>query len=103
LSRPRRRTEISQEYPYYVLIECLGSDQERDAQRFSNALESAMEKGLVVDAAVAQSGADCAAFWSLRDGLPALHYVLFALPPVTSRRMPGVISFTPPARDPMER
>ena len=32
-----------------------------------------------------------------------LHYVLFALPPVTSRRMPGVISFTPPARDPVER
>lgn len=58
---------ISQEYPYYVLIECLGSDQERDTERFSNALESAMENGLVVDAAVAQSGADCAAFWSLRD------------------------------------
>jgi hypothetical protein len=32
-----------------------------------------------------------------------LHYVLFALPPVTSRRMPGVISFTPLARDPVER
>ena len=27
----------------------------------------------------------------------------YALPPVTSRRMPGVISFTPPARDPVER
>jgi hypothetical protein len=32
-----------------------------------------------------------------------LHYVLFALPPVTSRRMPGVISFTPLTRDPVER
>ena len=32
-----------------------------------------------------------------------LHYVLFALPPVTSRRMPGVISFTPRAREPVER
>ena len=32
-----------------------------------------------------------------------LHYVLSALPPVTSRRMPGVISFTPLARGPVER
>src|SRR5262245_10654643 len=29
---------------------------------------------------------------------PALHYVLFALPTITSRRMSGVISFTPRAR-----
>ena len=38
-----------------------------------------------------------------RENRGPLHYVLFALPPVTSRRMPGVISFTPPARDPVER
>ena len=29
---------------------------------------------------------------------PALHYALFALPTFTSRRMSGVISFTPRAR-----
>src|SRR3954464_9262194 len=29
---------------------------------------------------------------------PALHYVLFALPTFTSRRMSGAISFTPQAR-----
>jgi FAD/FMN-containing dehydrogenase len=61
------RPPISQEYPYYVLIESLGADRELDTQRFGAALESAMEEGLIVDAAVSQSGADCSAFWSLRD------------------------------------
>ena len=88
---------ISQEYPYYVLIECLGSDQERDAEQFSNALESAIEKGLVVDAAVAQSATDCAAFWSLRDdveqvmrdGAPVVFDV--SLPIAEMERFVGVV------------
>jgi hypothetical protein len=33
-----------------------------------------------------------------RVGRPALHYVLFALPTFTSRRLPGAISFTPQLR-----
>jgi FAD/FMN-containing dehydrogenase len=61
------RPPISQEYPYYVLIESLGSDRELDSRRFGAALESAMEQGLIADAAVSQSDSDCAAFWSLRD------------------------------------
>jgi FAD/FMN-containing dehydrogenase len=58
---------IAQEYPYYVLIECLGADRALDTERFGAALESAMQQGLIVDAAVSQSDADCSAFWSLRD------------------------------------
>ncbi len=61
------RPPISQEYPYYILIECLGADRALDTERFGTALESAMEQGLIVDAAVSQSDADCSAFWSLRD------------------------------------
>src|SRR5947207_8098912 len=33
-----------------------------------------------------------------RQDRPALHYVLFALPTFTSRRMPGAISFTAQVR-----
>jgi FAD/FMN-containing dehydrogenase len=61
------RPPISQEYPFYVLVEAQGADRELDTQRFNKALESAFESGLIVDAAIAQSDADCHAFWSLRD------------------------------------
>jgi FAD/FMN-containing dehydrogenase len=58
---------ISQDYPYYALIESLGADRESDTERFNAALESALEQELIVDAAISQSDADCHAFWSLRD------------------------------------
>lgn len=58
---------VSQDFPYYALIECLGSNPGLDTERFGAALQSAMEEGLIADAAVSQSDADCSAFWSLRD------------------------------------
>jgi FAD/FMN-containing dehydrogenase len=61
------RPPISQEYPFYVLVEAQGADRELDTQRFNKALETAFESGLLVDAAIAQSDADCHGFWSLRD------------------------------------
>lgn len=61
------RPPISQAYPFYVLIESLGSNRELDTTRFNDALEAAMEQELIVDAAISQSDADCHAFWSLRD------------------------------------
>ena len=61
------RPPISQDYPYYVLTESEGSDRELDTRRFNVALESALESGLIVDAAIAQSEADARSFWALRD------------------------------------
>ena len=61
------RPPISQEYPLYALIESQGANATRDAERFAAALEAALEEGLIVDAAVAQSDGDRHAFWSLRD------------------------------------
>lgn len=61
------RPPISQDYPYYVLIESQGSNRESDTARFSTALEMAAETELIVDAAISQSDSDCHAFWSLRD------------------------------------
>lgn len=58
---------IVQDYPFYVLVESQGADRTLDTQRFNDAMESAFESGLIVDAAIAQSDADCHAFWSLRD------------------------------------
>lgn len=67
-SAPAKGTPpISQDYPFYVLVESQGADRELDTLRFNNAMESAYESGLIVDAAISQSEADCHNFWSLRD------------------------------------
>jgi FAD/FMN-containing dehydrogenase len=61
------RPPISQNYPLYALIESQGANAAQDAERFAASLEAALEEGLIVDAAVAQSDSDRHAFWSLRD------------------------------------
>ncbi len=58
---------MSQDHPYYVLIESLGANAKLDSERFVAALESALEAKLISDAAVAQSDSDRRAFWALRD------------------------------------
>ena len=57
---------------HFVLIEALGGDPDSDQDRFENALGAAMEKGLVVDALIAQSEADRQRFWAIRDDVPAI-------------------------------
>jgi FAD/FMN-containing dehydrogenase len=63
----RGKAPVSQEHPYYVLIESLGANAGPDSERFVAALESVLEAKLISDAAVAQSDSDRRAFWSLRD------------------------------------
>lgn len=55
------------DYPYYVLLESLGSDQEQDQERLIALLESALEAGMILDAAPAQSGSDREWFWKIRE------------------------------------
>lgn len=54
---------ISQEYPYYVLVEAMGVDE----ARAEAALADAYEKALIVDAVVAQSEAQRRQLWAMRD------------------------------------
>lgn len=58
---------LLQDYPFYVLVESQGANSELDRQRFDESMEGALEAGLICDAAIAQSDADCHAFWELRD------------------------------------
>jgi FAD/FMN-containing dehydrogenase len=53
--------------PYYVLIEALSGDAKGDGARFQAALEQALEQGLISDIVIAQSPANVAAIWGLRD------------------------------------
>ena len=58
---------ISQEYPFYVLVESMGSSRDDASGQLEAALEEAFESELIVDAAIAQSEAQRKAFWALRD------------------------------------
>lgn len=76
--------------PFYALVESSGGD----ASRFEAACESAIEAGLISDAAIAQSQAEVAAFWGLRDdvlqttrwGTPSAFDVSLPI-----REMPGYV------------
>lgn len=52
---------------YFVLLDTLGSNAEADGPLFGAMLEEALTGGIIADAALAQSAAEIAAFWSIRD------------------------------------
>ncbi len=61
------RAPLPHGHPYYVLLESQGGDAAADAVRFESALEAALDKGMIADAAIARSQADRDAMWGLRD------------------------------------
>jgi FAD/FMN-containing dehydrogenase len=61
----------------YVLLDALGSEQEQDMARFSAMLESALSRGLVTDATIAQSVKETDSFWRLRDAVSEFPLVWF--------------------------
>ena len=61
------RAPLADSYPYYVLIESQGSDQDSDNELFETALMSALEQGIIADAAIAKSLAERTAMWEMRD------------------------------------
>jgi FAD/FMN-containing dehydrogenase len=63
LSRP----PLPQVHNYYVLVEAMGGNQQRDAEAFEAALGGALEQGMIADAALARSLSEVHAFWAIRD------------------------------------
>lgn len=63
----RARPPLADGHPLYVLTDMLAADAARDGERFQAMLEEAAAQGWVLDAAIAQSNADSADFWALRD------------------------------------
>jgi FAD/FMN-containing dehydrogenase len=51
----------------YVLLEALGANPETDDARLEQALEEAMQNGLIVDAVIAKSEAERRAMWGIRE------------------------------------
>jgi FAD/FMN-containing dehydrogenase len=58
---------LSQDHPFYILVESSGGDAGRDRAQFEDAMAAAIEQGLVVDAVIAESEAQREALWALRD------------------------------------
>ncbi|MBC3757276.1 FAD-binding oxidoreductase [Hyunsoonleella sp. SJ7] len=63
---------LSYGYKYYVLIESLGSDYEKDQQRLESLLEEALTSELILDAALAQSMQHIELFWRIREDVDIL-------------------------------
>lgn len=68
----RHTPPIATEHPFYVIIDSLGSDAERNATQFSEALESALESELIVDAVIAQSTTQRDGLWAIREDIEGL-------------------------------
>jgi FAD/FMN-containing dehydrogenase len=68
----RNRPPLAYGHPYYVLIEALGSSQERDSERFETVLDEAMTAGFITDAVLAKSRAERDKLWAMRDDVEQL-------------------------------
>jgi len=68
---PATRLPLAQSYAQYVLLELSDTESAEilDAE-LQDALGEASERGLILDAAVAASGAQAAALWALRENIP---------------------------------
>ena len=73
---PGVRNPVPGDHPFMVLVEAQGNDARDDPARFDEALERAVDQGIVADAAIAQSLADVKAFWQTRDAAAEFKQVL---------------------------
>lgn len=61
------RAPLDRQHPFYVLLECDGSDPERDDDRFIGVIEEAFESKLILDAVIPKSGSERQELWAIRD------------------------------------
>ena len=63
---------MSREYPYYVVMEAQGADQDLDVARFEATLERAFETGMIVDAVMPKSKSERDRIWAIREDFEAV-------------------------------
>ncbi len=64
---PDLREPLAAEHPWYVLIETASAERGSAEAGMERVLTGALESGLVIDAAIAQTGDQAAAFWAIRE------------------------------------
>jgi FAD/FMN-containing dehydrogenase len=62
-----RKPPLGLGFGLYVLIETMGTDEQRDAQHFEAVIAEALEAGTVRDAVIAQSQREATEIWTVRD------------------------------------
>ena len=62
-----QKPPLSQDYPYYVLIEAMGGDPQTDHARIEQVFADAHGSGLVADAVIAVNEAQRRELWAIRD------------------------------------
>jgi len=60
---------LPQSYPYYVLMEALGQDAEKDKDVFEAFLEKGLEDGLIIDASLAHTRQEAGWLWAIRENV----------------------------------
>ena len=76
------KRRIAGDYPFFVLLDSLGADQDADLARLNELLEEALGQEIIEDAVVAQSTAELSELWRLREDVDILidrckHYQSF--------------------------
>ncbi len=69
----RQSPPLPHSYPYYAIVDALGSDQTADQARFEAALEQVSDAGLIEDCVVALTAAERKAIWAIRDDVDQFH------------------------------
>ena len=62
-----QKPPLSQDYPYYALVEAMGGDPAADRARLTEAFNDAYEAGLIADAVIAGNEAQRQELWAMRD------------------------------------
>ncbi|GFR77757.1 D-2-hydroxyglutarate dehydrogenase, mitochondrial [Elysia marginata] len=60
-----------QQYPFYVLVECSGSNGDHDEQKLTNMLQAVMDSGAALDGTVATDSTKINNIWALRESCAA--------------------------------
>ena len=66
------RAPLERDFPFYIIAEAEGADEEADAAQFEKLLTAAFESGQLADAVVAKSGAERKALWAVREDFEAV-------------------------------
>jgi FAD/FMN-containing dehydrogenase len=67
-----KKPPIPRDKPFYVLVETMGIDPDKDKETFEQVLGDALEQDLVNDAIIAMSHSERNELWAIRDNIEAL-------------------------------
>lgn len=65
---PHVSVPLATDYPFYVLVESMGTNNEKDSDLFVESLGVASEKELVADVVIADTDNKISSLWAVRDG-----------------------------------